>query len=162
MSCNNNNMNMKKQQLYIKLPNGRYAPYVEETHDTRLYIKRGNKYKPWGMDLKNNSLNEGVWVITTPREIAITIAEEPGKMPRKMKKAYRSTHQRETKWKRKAENYIKRKTYHAQHATIEITGNDWQTVSAEVRFDRLDRECDMCGNRSFRMTGKSENVIIHG
>lgn len=60
-------MNMKKQQLYVKLPNGRYAPYVEETHDTRLYVKRGNKYKPWGMDLKNNSLNEGVWIITKSR-----------------------------------------------------------------------------------------------
>ena len=89
---------------------------------------------------------------------AITIAEEPGKMPRKMKKAYRSTHRRETKWKRKVENYIKRKTYHARQATIEVTGNDGQTVSAEVRFDRLDRECDMHGNQTFRMSGKSITV----
>ena len=94
----------------------------------------------------------------TPSEIAITIAEEPGKMPRKMKKAYRSAHRRETKWKRKAENYIKRKTYHAQHATIEVTGNDGQTVSAEMRFDRLNRECDMHGNQTFRMSGKSITV----
>ena len=94
----------------------------------------------------------------TPSEIAITIAKEPGKMPRKMKKAYRSTHRRETKWKRKANNYIKRKTYHAQHATMEVTGNDGQTVSCEIRFDRLDRECDMHGNRTFRMSGKSITV----
>ena len=94
----------------------------------------------------------------SPQEIAITIAEEPGKMPRKMKKAYRSTHRRETKWKRKADNYIKRKTYHAQHATIEITGNDGQTVSADLRIDRLNRECDMHGNRIFRMSGKSITV----
>lgn len=90
----------------------------------------------------------------TPQEIAITIAEEPGKMPRKMKKAYRSTNRRETKWKRKADNYIKRKTYHAQHATIETTGNDGQTVSAEVRFDRLDRECDMQGKKTFKIVSK--------
>ena len=82
----------------------------------------------------------------TPSEIAITIAEEPGKMPRKMKKAYRSTHRRETEWKRKAENYIKRKTYHAQHATIEATENDGQTVSAVARLNRLDCECDIHGN----------------
>ena len=94
----------------------------------------------------------------TPSEIAITIAEEPGKMPRKMKKAYRSTHRRETKWKRNVKNYIKRKTYHAQHANIEVTGNDGQTVSAEVRFDRLNRECDMHGNQTFRMSGKSITV----
>ena len=97
----------------------------------------------------------------TPSEIAITIAEEPGKMPRKMKKAYRSTNRRETKWKRKVDNYIKRKTYHAQHATIEMTGNNGQTISAEVRFYRLNCECDMYGNPTFRMKGKSENVIIH-
>lgn len=58
---------MKKQQLYVKLPNGRYAPYVEERQDDRLYVKRGNKYVPWAMDLKSNSLNEGVWVITKSR-----------------------------------------------------------------------------------------------
>lgn len=94
----------------------------------------------------------------TPQEIAVTIAQEPVKMPRKMKKAYRSTHRRETKWKRKAENYIKRKTYHAQHATIEMTENNGHTVSGEVRFDRLDRVCDMHGNRTFRMSGKSESM----
>lgn len=98
----------------------------------------------------------------TPQEIAVTIAQEPGKMPRKMKKAYRSTHRRETKWKRKADNYIKRKTYHAQHATIKVTGNNGQTVSGEVGFDRLDRVCDMHGNRTFRMSGKSESMKIHG
>ena len=90
----------------------------------------------------------------TPSDIAITIAEELGKMPRKMKKAYRSTYRRKTKWKRKAENYIKRKTYHAHHATIETTGNDGKTISAEVRFYRLDRECDMRRNQIFKMSGK--------
>lgn len=96
----------------------------------------------------------------TPSEIAITIAVEPGKMPRKMKKAYRSISRRETKWKRKADNYIRRKTYHAQHATIEVTGNNGQTVSGEVRFDRIYRECDMHGNQTFRMTGKSESITV--
>ena len=94
----------------------------------------------------------------TPQEIAVAISQEPGKMPRKMKKAHRSTNRRETKWKRKAENYIKRKTYHAQHATIEATGNDGQIVSAEVRFNRLDRVCDVYGKRTFRMKGKSKNI----
>jgi hypothetical protein len=96
----------------------------------------------------------------TPSEIAISISEEPGKMPRKMKKAYRSTHRRDTKWKRKANNYIKRKTYHAQHATIEATGQDGEFVSAEVKFDRLERECDMYGNRTFRMSGKTDAIQL--
>lgn len=60
-------MIMEKPKLYVKLPNGRYQPYVEETHDTRLYVKRNGKYKPWGMDLRNYELGEGVWVVTHSR-----------------------------------------------------------------------------------------------
>jgi len=95
----------------------------------------------------------------TPQEIAIAIAEER-KMSRKMKKAYRSTHRRETKWKRRVKNYINRMTYHAQHTTIEVNRNDGQTVSAEMIFGRLDRECDMHGNQTFRITGKSQKINL--
>ena len=58
---------MKKQQLYVKLPNGRYAPYVEEKHDGRLYAKRGNKYEPLAMNMRSTTLGEGVWVVTNHR-----------------------------------------------------------------------------------------------
>ena len=57
----------KKPKLYVKLPNGRYVPYVEEIQDERLYKKRGNKYVPWGMELYHNELDEGVWVVTKSR-----------------------------------------------------------------------------------------------
>lgn len=59
----------KKQQLYVKLPNGRYKPYEEPRpeYDNMLYRKRGKRYVPWGMDLKYNELDEGVWVITKGR-----------------------------------------------------------------------------------------------
>lgn len=60
-------MTKKKHQLYVKLPNGRYQPYVEEKVDTRLYVKRGGKYIPWAMDMRSTTLDEGVWVVTNHR-----------------------------------------------------------------------------------------------
>ena len=55
-----------KQKLYFKNEKGRYEEYKdpEPPHRNCLFVKNGNKYEPWGMDLRNNWLNEGVWVVT--------------------------------------------------------------------------------------------------
>ena len=56
---------MKKPQLYIKNDKGRYEPYTlpEPEVDNKLYRKINGKYYPWEMDLRNDHLSEGVWVI---------------------------------------------------------------------------------------------------
>lgn len=56
---------MSKPKLYIK-EKGKYKPYVppELEVDNNLYRKINGKYYPWEMDLKNDHLPEGVWVIT--------------------------------------------------------------------------------------------------
>ena len=56
---------MNKPQLYIKNENGRYEPYKlpEVEVDNKLYRKINGKYYAWEMDLKNDHLPEGVWVI---------------------------------------------------------------------------------------------------
>ena len=58
---------MSKPQLYIKNDKGRYEPYTlpEPEVDNKLYRKINGKYYPWEMDLKNDHLPEGVWVITS-------------------------------------------------------------------------------------------------
>ena len=59
---------MKKQKLYVRLPNGRYEEYREpvQEYDNKLYRKvvRGSKayYEPCSM-LMTNDLPEGVWVV---------------------------------------------------------------------------------------------------
>lgn len=54
-----------KMELYVKNKNGRYERYREPVEeDDRLYIKKGKKYYPWGMELKGSYLQEGVWVVT--------------------------------------------------------------------------------------------------
>ena len=54
-----------KPQLYIKNDKGRYEPYnpPEIEVDNKLYRKINGKYYAWEMDLKNDHLPEGVWVI---------------------------------------------------------------------------------------------------
>lgn len=56
---------MSNPKLYIK-EKGKYMPYVppELEVDNKLYRKINGKYYPWEMDLKNDHLPEGVWVIT--------------------------------------------------------------------------------------------------
>lgn len=56
---------MSKPKLYIK-EKGKYKPYVqpEIEVDNKLYRKINGKYHPWEMDLRNEHLPEGVWVIT--------------------------------------------------------------------------------------------------
>ena len=46
---------------------------------------------------------------------------DPGRLPRKMKKAYRSCYPRNTKWTRKVANYIRRHIYTINGAELVIT-----------------------------------------
>jgi hypothetical protein len=57
---------MSKPQLYIKNEKGRFEPYKlpEPEVDNKLYRKINGKYYAWEMDLRNNHLSEGVWVVT--------------------------------------------------------------------------------------------------
>ena len=58
-----------------------------------------------------------------PRKVDVEIRREMGKMPRKMKKAYRtgSRYRRDTKWKRKAKAYERRFVYRLPDAEIVVT-----------------------------------------
>ena len=55
-----------KKQLYIKNSKGRYEPYrpPEVEVDHKLYRKINGRYYAWEMDLRNEHLPEGIWVIT--------------------------------------------------------------------------------------------------
>ena len=92
----------------------------------------------------------------SPQDIQVAIERKPGKMPRKMKKAYRSDYSRNTKWVRKANNYIKRNIWRAQHAEMVITKEDFSTLSATLKFDKLERGCD-----SVRVSGhRMQDVLM--
>jgi hypothetical protein len=56
---------MSKPKLYIK-EKGKFKPYIppEIEVDNKLYRKINGRYYAWEMDLRNEHLPEGVWVIT--------------------------------------------------------------------------------------------------
>lgn len=74
----------------------------------------------------------------TSDEIEAMIFEKPGKMPRKMKKAYKADYRRNTKWRRKAGNYILRKTFHAKHAELILTKEQRTRLAILMKFDTME------------------------
>lgn len=82
-------------------------------------------------------------------DLAVTIYSTLGKMPRKMKKAHKTDPLRRTKWGRKFQNYIDRRTWHAQHAEMVVTESGKETLSAQLKFDKMERVSDMVNVSGF-------------
>lgn len=61
----------------------------------------------------------------------VTIERKPPRLPRKMKKAYRSDYPRNTKWTRKVANLIRRQSH---------TLHDCEVVVTQEQHDRLARQ----------------------
>ena len=53
------------EDLYIKKEDGTFEKYREPEPRFKncLYIKEGNRYVPWSMNLRYHDLPEGIWVI---------------------------------------------------------------------------------------------------
>ncbi len=65
----------------------------------------------------------------------VTITSSLGHLPRKMKKASRSTCSRMTKWKHKVVAYIRRKTLHIPNAEMVITEEQCKILAATIRTE---------------------------
>ena len=65
-----------------------------------------------------------------PRLVSVTMQRKLGRMPRKMKKAYRSDYPRNTKWTRKVANYIRRMTISIPKAEIVVTKEQRDRLAA--------------------------------
>lgn len=72
----------------------------------------------------------------------VTIQKKLERMPRKMKKAYRSDNPRNTKWVRKVANYIRRNIYHARNAELIVTSECRDKLTAIIKADKI--ECGDC------------------
>ena len=67
-----------------------------------------------------------------PRKVCVELRREMGKMPRKIKKAYRigDLYQRCTKWKRKAKAYARRFIYRLSDAEMVVTRKQFGVFEA--------------------------------
>jgi len=74
-----------------------------------------------------------------PSKVDVEIRREMGKMPRKMKKAYRigSRYRRDTKWKRKAKAYERRFIYRLPNAEMVVTREQMGVLEATIKGSEL-------------------------
>lgn len=74
-----------------------------------------------------------------PSKVDVEIRREMGKMPRKMKKAYRtgSRYRRDTKWKRKAKAYERRFIYRLPNAEMVVTREQFGVLEATIKGSEL-------------------------
>ena len=75
----------------------------------------------------------------------VTIGQEVGKLPRKMKKAIRS--KRMTKWKRKVAAYINRRQMRIRDAEMVVTPDQFDTLKATISGGTIEHGCVVSGKQ---------------
>jgi hypothetical protein len=74
-----------------------------------------------------------------PRKVDVELRRDMGKMPRKMKKAYRvgDLYKRGTKWKRKAKAYARRFIYRLSDAEMVVTRKQFGVFEAIIKGRKI-------------------------
>ena len=76
---------------------------------------------------------EIVEMLNRPTLWDVRMEHKPGRMPRKMKKAHRSDYKRNTKWKRKVANYLRRLSITLHDAEIVVSQDHFDSLSALIK-----------------------------
>ena len=77
----------------------------------------------------------------------VTIGQEVGKLPRKMKKAIHS--KRMTKWKRKVAAYISRRQIRIHDAEMVVTPDQFDTLKATISGGTIEHGCVVSGKQIY-------------
>ena len=75
----------------------------------------------------------------------VTIGQEVGKLPRKMKKALHS--KRMTKWKQKVASYISRRQVRIHDAEMVVTPDQFDTLKATISGGTIEHGCVVSGKQ---------------
>ena len=75
----------------------------------------------------------------------VTIGQEVGKLPRKMKKALHS--KRMSKWKHKAASYISRRQVRIHDAEMVVTPDQFDTLKATISGGTIEHGCVVSGKQ---------------
>ena len=97
-----------------------------------------------------------------PRKVDVEIRREIGKMPRKMKKAYRtgSRYSRDTKWKRKAKAYARRFIYRMPDAEMVVTREQMGVLEATIKGSSLQYNPDAVAHVSGKDIAKAMAAYV--
>ena len=71
-------------------------------------------------------------LLNKPLKCDVRLQRQLEGMPRKMKKAHHSDYPRNTKWKRKVANYLRRMTIHLRNAELVVTEKQFNYLSAII------------------------------
>lgn len=71
-------------------------------------------------------------LMKNPPKWDVKIQRQLERMPRKMKKAHRSDYPRNTKWKRKVANYLRRMTIYLRNGELVVTEEQLNRLSATI------------------------------
>lgn len=74
-------------------------------------------------------------LVTPPNRWDVKLERKMGRMPRKMKKAYRSDYPRNTKWTRKVANYLRRMSMTLHDAEIVVTKEQRDRLSDVLNIE---------------------------
>ena len=75
----------------------------------------------------------------------VTIGQEIGKLPRKMKKAIHS--KRMSKWKQKVASYISRRQLRIHDAEMVVTPDQFDTLKATIKGGTIEHGCVVSGKQ---------------
>ena len=97
-----------------------------------------------------------------PRKVDVEIRREMGKMPRKMKKAYRigDRYRRDTKWKRKAKAYARRFVYRLPDAEMVVTREQMGVLEATIKGSSLQYNPDAVAHVSGKDIAKAMAAYV--
>lgn len=76
-------------------------------------------------------------LLKKPLKWDVKIQRQLERMPRKMKKAHRSDYPRNTKWKRKVANYLRRMTIYLRNGELVVTEEQFNRLSATISGSKV-------------------------
>ena len=76
-------------------------------------------------------------LLKKPLKCDVKIQRQLERMPRKMKKAYRSDYPRNTKWKRNVANYLRRMTIYLRNGELVVTEEQFNRLSVMISSSKV-------------------------
>lgn len=76
-------------------------------------------------------------LLKKPLKCDVKLQRQLERMPRKMKKAHRSDYPRNTKWKRKVTNYLRRMTIYLRNGELVVTEEQFNRLSVTISGSKL-------------------------
>ena len=132
---------MSAKPIHIVTENYTKAEAIAEAAD----IKRSWDISCGAIVQEPSQALRDMWDDMMRGKMDVTIGQEVGKLPRKMKKAIHS--KRMTKWKHKVAAYINRRQIRIHYAEMVVTPDQFDTLKATISGGTIEHGCVVSGKQ---------------